>query len=150
MEFIALERHDIIKKYYYIMKTNHGIIAIIAKNNKFLLLKDSRELMLDCWGPPHGRCEESDANEEETVKREVFEETNLVIFPERKLWTTKADTKVDTVSFWLTSFISGDVEINIEESADFGWFTIDEALKLKLYPGTREFFNLVKDNSIII
>jgi len=131
------------------MKINHGIVALLIKDDKFLLLKDSRELMLDYWGPPHGRCEESDENEEETVKREVFEETNLNVSPQKKLWTTTADTKVKTVSFWLTEFISGEILIDKQESSEFGWFTIDEILNLKLYPGTKDFFNLVKNSSII-
>jgi len=131
------------------MKINHGIVALLIKDDKFLLLKDSRELMLDYWGPPHGRCEESDENEEETVKREVFEETNLNVSPQKKLWTTTADTKVKTVSFWLTEFISGEIVIDKQESSEFGWFSIDEILNLKLYPGTKDFFNLVKNSSII-
>ena len=106
--------------------------------------------MLDCWGPPHGRCEESDESEEDTVKREVFEETCLNVQPQKKLWTTEADTKVKTVSFWLTDFVSGEVAIDSEESSEFGWFTIDEILNLKLYPGTKDFFNLVKRGNIKI
>lgn len=132
------------------MNINHGIVALVIKDDKFLLLKDSRALMLDYWGPPHGRCEESDENEEETVKREVFEETNLNVDPQKKLWTTEADTKVKTVSFWLTDFVSGEVVIDSDESSEFGWFTVDEILNLKLYPGTKDFFNLVKNGLVVI
>ena len=132
------------------MNINHGIVALVIKDDKFLLLKDSRKLMLDYWGPPHGRCEESDESEEATVKREVFEETNLNVNPKKKLWTTEADTKVKTVSFWLTDFVSGEVVIDSDESSEFGWFTIDEILNLKLYPGTKDFFNLVKNGLVVI
>ncbi len=30
------------------------------------------------------------------------------------------------------------------ETSEFGWFSIDEALKIKLYPGTRTFFEKIK------
>jgi len=132
------------------METNHGVVALIIKDNKILFLKDSRDLMLDYWAPPHGRCEETDKNEEETVRREVFEETSLQVNPQRKLWTTKADTKVKTVSFWLAEFVSGEVAIDKQESSEFNWFSLDEILDLKLYPGTRDFFTLVKNGLIAI
>ena len=127
---------------------DHGIIAIIKDNNKILLLKDSRELMLGFWAPPHGRCEPTDDSEEKAVIREVMEETNLRIKPIKKLWTTKADTKVKTVSFWEVELESGEVKINPDESSEYGWFTLDEALNHKLYPGTKKFFEMLQGGKI--
>lgn len=132
------------------MTTKHGVVVLIIKNGKFLLLRDSRDLMLGHWGPPHGRCEESDKNEEGAITREVFEETGLTVKPLKNIWTTKADTKVETVSFWLAEIIEGNVLIDKQESSEYGWFSIDEALRLKLYPGTLNFFTLVKQGLIII
>ncbi len=127
----------------------HGIVAIVRNNDKFLLLEDARELMLGKWAPPHGRCEISDMSEEDCVTRETYEETKLKVKPIKKLWTQKADTKVKTVSFWLVELLSQEIEID-EESSSYGWFTIEEILKLKLYPGTENFFRLVKDGKINI
>jgi len=123
----------------------HGVVVIIKQGDKILLLKDSRELMLGYWGPPHGRCEPTDNSEEETVVREVMEETNLKVKPIKKLWTTEADTKIKTVSFWEADLVGGEIKIDPSESSEYGWFTVDEALKLKLYPGTKNFLELVKD-----
>ena len=36
-----------------------------------------------------------------------------------------------------------DVKLN-DESSDFGWFSLDEVLNMKLYPGTKSFFIDVK------
>lgn len=131
------------------MIKNHGVVVLIRDDQqRFLLLKDSRELMLDYWAPPHGRCDESDKNEKDTVAREALEETNLQVLPFKKVWTTEADTKVKTISFWLAEIISGEIKIDKRESSEYGWFTIDEALNLKLYPGTKKFFVLLKQRDI--
>lgn len=130
---------------------SHGIIAIIIKGNKFLLLKDSRKLMKGYWAPPHGRYNfVKDLREQDCVIREVWEETNLKVDPIRKLLTTKADTKIKTVSFWLTKIKSGKLKLNKKESSDYGWFSLEEIFKLKLYPGTKKFFNLIKIGEIKI
>ena len=132
------------------MVKNHGVVVLIQRDKKFILLKDSRKLMLDYWAPPHGRCDESDKNEKDTVIREAFEETGLRVIPLKKVWTTEADTKVKTVSFWLTEVVEGDIKIDRRESSEYGWFTLDEALNLKLYPGTKKFFVLVKQGNIAL
>jgi len=129
---------------------SHGVVAVIMQGGKFLLLKDARELMQGYWAPPHGRCDEKDTSEEESVAREVLEETGLVVKPVRKLWTTKADTKVETVSFWLVNIVGGAMKLDKAESSEHGWFSLEEALKLKLYPGTKMFFELVKEEKITI
>lgn len=123
----------------------HGVVVIIKQDDKILFLKDSRKLMLGYWGPPHGRCEPTDSSEEETVVREVMEETNLRVKPVKKLWTTEADTKIKTVSFWEAELNDGEIKIDPAENSEYGWFTVDEALNLKLYPGTKKFLKLVKN-----
>ena len=128
---------------------DHGIVAIIKDGDKYLLLEDARELMLGKWAPPHGRCEITDKSEEDCVIRETQEETQLQIKPIKKLWTQEADTKVKTVSFWLVEIIGGEIKIE-EESSNYGWFTLDEALALNLYPGTKTFFELVKESKVNI
>jgi len=129
---------------------NHGTVAIVVEDGKFLLLEDSRAPMSGYWGPPHGRRNLTDVSEEECVIREVMEETNLNVRPIKKLWTTKADTKVDTISFWLVEVLGGNMKMDEKETRNYGWFTLDELLKLRLYPGAKRFFVLVKENRIQI
>lgn len=95
------------------------------------------------WAPPHGRCESTDQSEENGVVREVKEETGITVTPLRKVHTQPADTKVKTVSFWLVATTETEVTLD-EESSSYGWFTLDEALQLPLYPGTKSFFEMVK------
>lgn len=128
----------------------HGVVVIIKQQNKMLLLKDSRELMLGKWGPPHGRCNEEDRLEEDAVIREVQEETNLQVRPIKKLWTTAADTKIKTVSFWEAEVEGGEFKIDPSESSEYGWFTVEEALKLELYPGTKKFLEMVINGDLIL
>lgn len=128
----------------------HGVVVIVEQQDKILLLKDSRNLMLGYWGPPHGRCETSDSSEEETVIREVLEETELKVKPIKKLWTTEADTKIKTVSFWKAEIIEGQIKIDPGESSEYGWFTVEKALRLKLYPGTKKFLELVRNGEIAV
>ena len=129
---------------------NHGIVAIVINDKKYLLLEDSRRPMSGYWGPPHGRCNSTDLSEEDCVVREVLEETNLNVRPIKKLWNTRADTKVKTISFWLVEILGGNMRIDAKETRNYGWFTLDDVLKLKLYPGASRFFELVKENRIQI
>jgi len=129
--------------------SSHGIVALVRNdNNQFLLLEDGRAEMHGCWAPPHGRCEPTDTSEEAGVIRETFEETGLKVAPVRKVLTQPADTKVKTVSFWLVDTLSRKINIDTEESSNYGWFTVEEALKLTSYPGTKLFFEKVLRNEI--
>jgi ADP-ribose pyrophosphatase YjhB (NUDIX family) len=130
--------------------STHGIVALVQNTSgKFLLLEDAREQMRGLWAPPHGRCESTDASEEAGVVREVKEETGITVKPIRKAHTQPADTKVKTVSFWLVSADNTEVTLD-EESSASGWFTLDEALQLPLYPGTKSFFEMVKRGEVTL
>jgi len=129
--------------------SSHGIVSLVRNSQgQFLLLEDSREEMKGCWAPPHGRCENSDVYEETSVVRETLEETGLKVTPVKKLLTQAADTKVKSVSFWLVDWTEGELNIDPSESSESGWFTIPEASKLKLYPGTKIFFDKVMKGDI--
>jgi len=130
--------------------SSHGVVALVRNTNgKLLLLEDAREQMKGLWAPPHGRCEREDFTEEAGVIREVKEETGLEVTPIKKVHTQPADTKVKTVSFWLVDCTSTDVTLD-EESSPCGWFAVEEALGMSLCPGTRLFFEMVRDGKITI
>jgi 8-oxo-dGTP diphosphatase len=129
--------------------STHGIVALVrSEEDKFLLLKESRDLLNGAWAPPHGRCEVTDSSEEDGVIREVKEEVGLDVKPIKKLLTQPADTKVKTVSFWLVEVVGGELVIDPGEASESGWFSIDEALNMNLYPGTKVFFQKVKSREI--
>lgn len=130
---------------------SHGVVALIKKDGKYLLIKESRDLLNGHFGPPHGRTNPEDINEQAAVIREVKEEVGLVVTPLKKLVTIPADTKVKTVSFWLVQIV-GELNIKIDpsEASEYGWYTPDEALSLTLYPGTKKFFEEVVSGKIEI
>jgi 8-oxo-dGTP pyrophosphatase MutT (NUDIX family) len=122
----------------------HGVVAIIVNDaGEYLLLRETRELLNGAWAPPHGRCEVTDGSEEQSVVREVEEETGLIVKPLRKLLTQSADTKVKTVAFWFTESTGGELILDRSEADACDWFTPREALTLELYPGTRIFFEKI-------
>lgn len=128
---------------------SHGIVALICNQaGQYLLLEDARLPMKGYWAPPHGRCEEGDVSEENAIIREVQEETGLLVQPIRKILTQAADTKVRTVSFWLVEYKGENSMVLNDESSRSGWFTIDEALGLQLYPGTQILFEKAKIGEI--
>lgn len=124
--------------------TSHGVVALVRNDKgEFLLLEDARDLMKGKWAPPHGRCEATDASEADGVVREVNEETGLTVVPVQKVHIQPADTKVKIVSFWLVTSDSTKVILD-SESSQYKWASIDEALAMPLYPGTKRFFEKVK------
>ncbi|WIG58343.1 MAG: hypothetical protein OJF49_001089 [Ktedonobacterales bacterium] len=128
---------------------SHGIVALIRNDlEQYLLLEDAREPMLGYWAPPHGRCEPTDTSEEQSIVREVLEETGLTVTPLEKVFTQPADTKVKTVSFWLVHAASASTIGLNDESSAYGWFDIESLLKLRLYPGTRTFFERVLNGEV--
>lgn len=131
--------------------SSHGIVALVRNDEgKYLLLEDAREAMQGKWAPPHGVCEQTDESEEKGVVREVYEETGLRVTPIQKIHTQPADTKVKTVSFWLVQAENAE-NIRLDaESSKYGWLTIEVALRLPLYPGTKTFFENVKLGKILI
>lgn len=129
--------------------TSHGVVAIVTLDGKYLLLKESRDLMNGKWAPPHGRCDSEDLTEEDAVIREVKEETNLNVTPVKKIITMPADTKVKTVAFWLVKLNEVlEIKLDQSESTEYCWVNIDEALELELYPGTKTFFENVKGGKL--
>lgn len=136
-----MTKSDKITSPYISAMKNTGVVAIIEDNGKYLLLQDAQKIMYEFWGFPAGVCRDDDKNEKESLIKIVLKETDLKITPVKKLFSMKADTKIKRVSFWLTQ-LNDTKEVHIDPigSLDYGWFTPRHALKLKLYPGTRNFF----------
>lgn len=113
------------------MKT---IVAIMEDEEKIFLLRRANTSAFEgFWALPGGKIDYRE-DEKEAIKREVTEETNLNFellhffgryeerFPQ---YGWSADTNVFYGSF------SGNVRTN-EESSDYGWFSLEEILKMDL------------------
>jgi len=129
--------------------SSHGVGALIIKRKRFLLIQEARQPLAGSWRIPGGVCEPGDNSEEVSVKREIMEKLGLEVKPNKKIWTAKADIRAKTVSFWLVTNVKGKVKLDSKVSSNFNWFTPEQALKLKLYPATRDFFTLLQKKQIL-
>lgn len=121
---------------------SHGIVAVVRKDDRFLLIKEARDVMHGHWGPPHGRVNPEDRTEEDAVIRETKEEIGIDIRPIKKIVTVAADVKTKTLSFWLVEQVGEQNMIfDPSEISESGWFTVSEALDLPLYPATKKLFS---------
>jgi len=127
--------------------TSHGIVALLQNDEgKFLFVKEARihDPFYGSWSGPHGRCNNEDIIEEETVTRVTFEECQLHIKPIRKVYEQKVDTKLKTVAFWEAGIINKLEKIiaNPREISEFRWISIEEIISgsLPLYPGIKNYF----------
>lgn len=118
--------------------------AIIVKDRKmfFTLRRDTRLEFNNKWEFPGGGVE----NGEEVIaslKREVKEETGFTVEPIELLQQilTKTEKKYSYQVFliiYICKIKSGKINIADNETADYGWFTMKEALKLDFLPLNKE------------
>ena len=104
--------------------------AIILKEKKIFLQKRSKytKVFPLCWTVPGGRSEDGE-KPEETVVREVKEETHLDFIPTKMYYRS---TWEDRDCFRFLGTFSGEVKIDTVEVLEHGWFSYEGAMKLKL------------------
>lgn len=134
----TLEIMTYIARQYRLFKV--GVLAVIKKEEKFLLTKISspgKKKSHAKWSFMMGTC---DINESltETLVREVKEEIGLDVSILRPLpyFIEMYDLKIFAFLVTPTEPIQ-QITLNYEAS-DWGWFTYDEAMKLKLYGDTEK------------
>ena len=135
------------------MKTEKSCGAVVfrKKNStiEFLVLKYRPE-QGGHWSFPKGHMEKEES-EQETAKREVFEEAGLQIdliegFREETVFSPKPGV-MKTVAFFLGEAKSDRVKHALEETEDHKWLQFEEAMKQLTHEDTREL--LKKANNFI-
>ncbi len=123
------------------MKSKDGAKIIILSPNKTLLFhRDNIPIIRspDCWQLVGGGIEEGETPEQGLI-REVKEEVSYEL-KDFKLITKTKGSLGENVWIYVV-FVDKNEEskfvLGPGEGQEIGWFTIDEAVKLNLTPGTR-------------
>ena len=107
------------------------VLSFIVYNNKLLLLKGCNsdpQFHESFWYVVTGGCEDIDRDYLDAVKREVFEETGLLVKNIIDLdWIFEYDSLgKHCVEHAYISYVDSDIVKLNEESIDFYWCDIDE------------------------
>jgi ADP-ribose pyrophosphatase YjhB (NUDIX family) len=116
--------------------------AVIIDRNKILLIHRFNQGK-EYFALPGGHSEENESKEE-TLIREMKEETNLSIIIDKKLWALKNPSDNSMHYFFLVRNFSGKMKLGGEEAEKnssknnyiLEWHDLDELPKLNLLPGS--------------
>lgn len=113
---------------------NKILTFIVNEYNEILLLKgsdDDPQFKKSFWYVVTGGCEEEDLDREETVKREVKEETGLLTNNNIYLnWILEYESlKVHCKEYVYISFVNKTNIVLNEESIDYKWCKFDEFIE---------------------
>ncbi|MEK7149261.1 MAG: NUDIX domain-containing protein [Patescibacteria group bacterium] len=130
-----------------------AITAIVVKDGKYLITRRSpnKKRFPGMWTVPGGRMESSDYLQlpkdtehywynvlERTLRREVKEEVGIEIQNIEyvtSLATVHTDGSPSLVISCLADYVSGEVELQKEESDEFAWVSLKEAKRYTLIDG---------------
>lgn len=117
-----------------VIKMDKILTFIVNEYNEILLLKDSEndpQFKKSFWYVVTGGCEKCDLNKEESVKREVKEETGLLTNNNIYLnWILEYESLgVQCKEYVYISFVTKDNIILNEESVDYKWCKFDEFIE---------------------
>jgi len=114
-----------------------GGVAVIVKNGKHLLIKQSKHKPLSGqWRHPGGRFEPGESYAE-GIKREIKEELDIEIeVKDQPFYTAKSNYYPGYFGFFEASWIRGDIKLDTREAEEFGWFDAAEIKNLPLMPPT--------------
>lgn len=125
-----------------------GILAassIVYKNNKILLLKRGLGVKTyrGYWQFPEGKVRINE-DPKDAARRELYEETRVKADKLKFLTSSPVEIKSFNITIPIgkrmvymvvdTNSNTNKIELSREHS-DYGWYTLEKALKLKLVPG---------------
>lgn len=119
-----------------------GAVAVIEKDGKHFLIKQSKGKPLGGqWRHPGGKFEEGE-KPSDGLKREIKEELGIEIevVGNGPFFVTKADYLDCYFGFFKAVCTGGDLKADKSEIDDYGWFTLEEISKMDLMNATRVFY----------
>jgi len=127
--------------------------ALIKRGNEILLLLRDEEIMPGAhikWELPGGKIDFGE-KPEETVAREVLEETGYIVKPKRmipyihtNIWNYPDHKKHVIVLCYESHLIGGQPNLNDHKTKDLKWVDINNLKEDELLPGIIKFINLVR------
>jgi 8-oxo-dGTP pyrophosphatase MutT (NUDIX family) len=124
----------------------HGASAIISRltesgEKEYLLIRANKDngILSGKYYPPSGWVEIGE-EDKDAVVRELKEELKLNIQPLRKIADFPGDLDDLMLHFWECEILSGEIEMDVVELNDVGWFTIKQMKEMALYPATIRLF----------
>lgn len=139
---------DVLKYVYrYYRLFELGALAVIKKDNKFLLTKINAPLNPQThgkWGLIAGMSEPYETLEQ-TIKRECREEVSLDIDIVEMIPHVKEDENFKLFCFLAKPTDPAQQVIINDEASDWGWYTREEALKLELFGDTKLLLDLLSE-----
>ncbi len=130
---------------------NKILTFIVNEHNKILLLKGSEndpQFNKSFWYVVTGGCEECDLNREETVKREVKEETGMNKIKDILYlnWIFKYNSLgVECTEYAYITFVKEEKVILNEENVDYKWCDIKEFIeKIQWYGNKEELYKVLE------
>jgi len=106
--------------------TKDAIMAIIRKDDRFLLIKRGETIpAAGYWCPVSGKVKVGET-QPEAVAREVKEEIGLEITAVKKVRESLTNNKIYRLHWWTTRILSGEPKIMNHEVAEMKWLTKDE------------------------
>ena len=123
--------------------TNVAVVALIKNTfGKYLFIKptDYKDFgeYQNAWYPPTGHVKKNESMENALI-RELKEELNLNIKPEKLLTKWEQDIKGEIAFWWECKVIGGKIK-KCHEIKDYGYFSKEEVRNLKLWPATMKYF----------
>lgn len=118
------------------------IVGIVQKEKEILLVKRTTGVDFSVWVFPGGESEPIDTNEEDTLKREILEESNITCTVKEKIGERVHPDTNRKIVYYLCSYESGDIAINdTHEIEEVAWVAPENILD-KI---TTEIFEPVKE-----
>jgi 8-oxo-dGTP pyrophosphatase MutT (NUDIX family)/deoxyadenosine/deoxycytidine kinase len=123
--------------------------CVVWHEHKMLLLRRSEAKSYPaCWGLPSGKVERDETNLKAAI-RELYEETQILLSGEQLDLFGTYFIETDDMLFEYGVFLhvagsAFSVTLNAVEHTSFGWFTVREAVSLKLVPKLKEILEEVE------
>ena len=101
-----------------------AVVVIVSRGGKILMVKRDIEPKMGCWSFPSGYVDRGEVVEE-AAAREVKEETNVEVEPERLLGVYSSPGGQVVLVAYAARVVGGEAEARDETQA-VGWFSADE------------------------